>query len=244
MESNLEPKSENKLSTPVAIIFAGILIAGAVLYTGQTEGVAVNTGTEQNNNQPSLNLDKMRKVSSDDHIRGNRDAEVTIVEYSDTECPFCKQFHATMKQAVAEYGDKIAWVYRHAPIHQLHPNAGKEAEALECAAELGGNEKFWAYTDRLYEITPANNGLNLAELPQIAAFVGLDTTQFTACLDSGKYKDKVEADLANGIATAASPNDFGTPWSIVIGKSGKLLPLSGAMPYASVKQIIDTALKN
>jgi len=100
-------------------------------------------------------------------------APVKIVEFSDTECPFCKRFHTTMQQVVKDSNGQVAWVYRHFPLDQLHSKARKEAEATECAAELGGNEKFWAYLNRLMEVTPANDGLDLAELPVIAAYVGL-----------------------------------------------------------------------
>ena len=96
-----------------------------------------------------------------------------VVEFSDLECPFCKRFHATMQQTVAAYGGQVAWVYRHFPIDQLHSKAPKEAEATECAAELGGNDKFWAYTNRLMEVTPANNGLILPNLPRLQYSSGL-----------------------------------------------------------------------
>lgn len=182
----------------------------------------------------------MKPVSKDDHIRGNPDASVKIVEYSDTECPFCKRFHPTMLQVMDEYGKdgKVAWVYRHFPLDQLHSKARKEAEATECAAELGGNDTFWSYLDRLMEVTPANNGLDLAELPKIAEYVGLDTAKFNECLSSGRYAQKIEKHVQDAIATGGQ----GTPWSIVVGKNGKKYPLSGAQPYEAVKQLIDSAL--
>jgi protein-disulfide isomerase len=139
----------------------------------------------------------------------------------------------------ADYGasGKVAWVYRHFPLDQLHSKARKEAEATECAGELGGNEKFWSYLDRLMEITPANNGLDLAELPKIAQYVGLDVSKFNACLDSGKYAKKVQEQLTNAEATGGR----GTPWSIVVGPDGKKYPLSGAQPLSAIKQLVDLA---
>ena len=233
----------NKFSVPLAIIVAGLLVAGAIIYTSKNGGTARTNN--QNNPQAadalSL-LEEVREVSDDDHLRGSLDAKVVIVEYSDTECPFCKRFHESMKQVMGEYGasGNVAWVYRHFPLEQLHSKAKSEAVALECAAELGGNEKFWAYTDRIYEITPANDGLDPAELPKIAQYVGLDVNQFKSCLTSGKHEAKVEADLANALATGGN----GTPWSIVISESGKKYPLSGAQPYPAIKQLIETALKD
>jgi protein-disulfide isomerase len=237
------PAQSTTLTIPIAIIISGVLIAGAV-YLGTSKGantVAVNNQQPQQVAQQTGDLEKMKAVASDDHVRGNPDAPVKIVEYSDTECPFCKRFHSTMKEVMDTYGKdgKVAWVYRHFPLDQLHSKARKEAVALECANEQGGNDKFWSYADRLYEITPANNGLDLAELPKIAEFVGLDTVKFNTCLGSTKYDKHIEDEVQNAQATGGN----GTPWSIVVAANGKKYPLSGAQPYASVKQLIDLALQ-
>lgn len=241
-KSQSKTPAKIELSVPMAIIIAGVIIAGAILVglRGNSPTTA-NAPAPQVAQQPSENLDAMNPVTSEDHIRGDANAPVKIVEYSDTECPFCKRFHTTMQQVMDEYGKegKVAWVYRHFPLDQLHPKARKEAEATECAAELGGNDKFWAYLDRLMEITPANNGLDPAELPKIAQYVGLDVAKFNTCLSSGKYAQKIEEHVQNAMATGGS----GTPWSIVVGRDGKKYPLSGAQPIASVKQLIDIASK-
>lgn len=239
METNTNTESNKLLSTPIAIIFSGILIAGAVWYNGS--GRVVPASQQARAGQGANPLELMRPISDEDHLRGSRDAKVTIVEYSDTECPFCKQLHTTLKQVMNDYGEgEVAWIYRHFPLDQLHKKSRKEAVALECAAELGGNDVFWSYTDRLYETTPANDGLDPTELPKIAAFVGLDTAKFGECLESGKYDEKIQADVQNGFDTAGS---YGTPWSIVVAKNGNKYPLSGAQPYTAIKQIIDAALK-
>ncbi len=231
---------ENKISTPIAIIFAGILIAGAVLY-GTKDGSSTTSDSDTAApKRDTGSLEEMRPVSESDHIRGNLNAKVFVVEYSDTECPYCKQFHTTMKQVMDEYGNRgeVAWVYRHFPLDQLHSKARNEALALECAAELGGNDKFWAYTDRIYEITPTNNGLDPAELPKIAQYVGLNINEFNTCMASNKYAKKVESDAQNGIATGAR----GTPWNIVVTQDGDKRSLPGAYPYTAVKQLIDEVL--
>jgi protein-disulfide isomerase len=119
-----------KLGVPIAIVIAGALIAGAVYFSN---GSAPAGGGQR---QPGQVLEKIDGVRNDDHIIGSREAKVVIVEYSDTECPFCKMFHETLHQIVSEYEpNEVAWVFRHWPIPQLHPKAMKEAEALECAAE-------------------------------------------------------------------------------------------------------------
>src|SRR3989344_4699337 len=240
-ETSKSTAKVNALTMPIAVVIAGVLIAGAVIYSGKTGSSNTVVAPQQPVAQQTGDLEQMKPISKDDHIRGNPDALVKIVEYSDTECPFCKRFHETMKQVMDEYGKdgKVAWVYRHFPLDQLHSKARKEAVALECANEQGGNDKFWSYADRLYEVTPANNGLDLAELPKIAQYVGLDTTKFNTCLGSTKYDKHIEDEVQNATATGGN----GTPWSIVVGKNGKKYPLSGAQPLPAVKQLIDLALQ-
>ena len=237
------PVQTNNLSIPVAIVIAGVLIAGALFFGLKSDGGSkvANAPQPQAVAQPTGDLEQMKAVSKNDHIRGNPDAPVKIVEYSDTECPFCKRFHSTMKEVMDTYGKdgKVAWVYRHFPLDQLHSKARKEAVALECANEQRGNDKFWSYADRLYEITPANNGLDPAELPKIAEYVGLDTAKFNTCLGSTKYDKHIEDEVQNAQATGGN----GTPWSIVVGKDGKKYPLSGAQPISAIKQLIDLASK-
>lgn len=233
------------LTIPIAIIIAGALIAGA-LYLGTSKGTsttAVNNQQPQQAAQQTGDLKQMKPITSSDHIRGNPNAPVKIVEYSDFECPFCKRFHDTMKQVMDEYGKdgKVAWIYRHFPLDQLHPvKARKEAVATECAAELGGNDAFWKYADRFFELTPSNNQTNIdTVLPQIAKEIGLDEAKFASCLASTKYDKHIEEEVQNAQATGGN----GTPWSIVVGKNGKQYPLSGAQPLEAVKQLIDLASK-
>jgi len=230
--------SMEKLSVPIAIVISGALIAGALYYSNikQPTKIVNNTAPTEN-----TNFSSMRPVSADDHILGNPNASLIIVEYSDSECPFCKTFHTTLRRVISEYGKdgKVAWVYRHFPIDQLHSKARKEAEAMECANELGGNEKFWEYANTLYDKTSSNNSLDPLELPKIAKTVGLNVSDFETCLSSGKYAEKVEADYQDAVKAGGR----GTPNSIILSKDGVRTPIEGAMPYESLKNIIDELLK-
>ncbi|MHB1260073.1 DsbA family protein, partial [Thiobacillus sp.] len=181
----------------------------------------------------------IQPVTRRDHILGNPDAPVKIVEFADTECPLCKRFHPTLQRIVTEHPGKVAWVFRHFPLDDIHPKARKEAEATECANALGGNEKFWAYLDRLYEITPSNNQLDPAELPRVAEYVGLNRAEFMQCRQSGKYAQHVAEDVADGLSAGAQ----GTPYTIVIAPNGRLFAILGAQPYATVKLVVDIALQ-
>ncbi len=180
-----------------------------------------------------------KPVGKDDHVRGGKNPKVYLVEYSDFECPFCKRFHPTMQQALQEYGDKIAWVYRHYPL-SFHANAPKEAEATECANELGGSDKFWAYTDKIFERTTSNGtGFALDALVPLAKEIGLNESKFKSCLDSGKYADHVNQDVTEGTSAGVS----GTPTTFVVTADGKTLTsFPGAVPYEQIKPGIDQAL--
>lgn len=229
-------QEKGNVAVPVAIVVAGALIAAA-LYFALGSGGASNAGNGDVfvDDTPAV---PVAQASSDDHIKGNVDAKVVLVEYSDTECPFCKNHHETLNELVGMYDPAdFAWVYRHFPLAQLHAKAPREAEALECAAELGGNDGFWAYTDRLYEITPSNDGLEDSQLPEIAAHAGLDVAAFNTCLNSGTMTERVEADFNEVIAAGGR----GTPHNIII-VGDQQIPLEGGQPLQVLKQVIDQLL--
>lgn len=181
---------------------------------------------------------KVPEVTDADHIRGNKDAKVTFIEYSDFECPFCKRFEPTMQQMEKEYGDKVKIVYRHYPL-SFHANAQKEAEATECANDLGGNDAFWKYHDAILDrTTSGGTGFALDDLVPLAKELGLDESKFQDCLDTGKYAQHVKDDMSGGSAAGIT----GTPGSILIDAAGNSQLLSGAVPYATIKSALDAAL--
>lgn len=168
-----------------------------------------------------------------DHIRGNKKAPISVIEYSDFECPFCTRHHATMQALVddADYKDKANWVYRHFPLG-FHPNAQKAAEASECA---GDQDKFWEYTDTVFD----GNGVERAKLTAYAEKVSLNMDKFEDCLDSGKYEQKVKDQMAAGSAGGVR----GTPGNIVINnKTGEAKLVSGAQGVDAFKAAIDSLL--
>lgn len=228
----------------VGIIFIiGFFVFLAMFFSGD-KNLGVNTKVK-GNNAPSVNSGQaptkditVSPVSKEDWIRGDKKAPISLIEFSDTECPFCKRFHTTMQQIVEEYDGKVNWVYRHFPLTSLHSKAPREAEATECAGELAGNDGFWKYLDRLFEITPANNGLQDSQLFEIASYIGLNKNDFTECLESGRYASKVQ-DHTN---QAQAAGGTGTPYSVIV-VGDKKLPLSGALPIEQVRTIIDSLLQ-
>lgn len=165
--------------------------------------------------------------AEEEHILGNKNAEIKFVEYSDFECPFCKKFYPTFKQLVQEYGDKVSFEYKHYPL-DFHKNAGPAAEASECAAEQG---KFWEFHDKIFE---NQSSLSVSSLKQWASALGLNTGTFNDCLDSGKYRSKVQADFEEGESLGVR----GTPTVFINGQK-----VVGAQPVEAFKTIIDELLK-
>lgn len=229
----METQESNKFLVPLAIVVAGMMIAGSI-YFGDKGGA-----TPIVSNTPTKDVE-VGKVGSEDHIRGASTAQFFVVEYSDTECPFCKVFHETMKDILTDYSTEVAWVYRHFPIAQLHSKAPKEAEATECAADQGGTQMFWNYIDEVFERTSSNDSLPETELAVIAKDLGLDVTAFNTCLSSGKYTEFIQKSIEGAVKAGAR----GTPYSIVLDKDGEVkLIINGAEPIESVKAKLDALLK-
>ncbi len=167
----------------------------------------------------------------DDAFKGNENAPVTIVEFSDYECPFCGRFYSeTLSQLESEYINtgKVKFVYRDFPLG-FHQNAQKAAEAAECAGEFG-NDEYWEMHNKLFE-EGVDGGINAFK--QYAKEIGLDSKKFDNCLDSGQMESEVNADLNDGVSYGVS----GTPGFFINGKK-----LEGAQPFSAFKEIIDAEL--
>jgi protein-disulfide isomerase len=230
--------NENKLFVPISILVAGLIIAGAVFFTKDGSQATNTTDGDQTAKQVEV-----KPIDDKDHIRGNKDAEITIVEYSDFECPYCSKFHDTMEQIMADYesGGKVAWVYRHFPLDQIHPDARPAAEASECVAELGGSDAFWKYSKLLFGNSPSS--LSSDNLKANAVSLGIDENAFNSCVSEGRHKAKVEDNYQSGLELAKNDRNFGTPYSVVISKKdGTQITIPGAQSYTVVKQLIDTIL--
>ncbi|MCD5381829.1 MAG: DsbA family protein [Candidatus Pacebacteria bacterium] len=237
-------QTANPYLTPLAIVIAGAFIAGGLYFSsgGSTTPPAAPTypaaaqPTAPAEPEDTTNL--VRAVDERDHILGDPDAPIKVVEYSDFECPFCKRFHATMYTIVEDNPD-VAWVYRQFPLESLHPvKARAAALASECAAELGGNDGFWTFADRYLELSPSNNRTDVETLiPRIVDEMGLDRVAFNDCYESNRHDARIQEDIENAIATGGR----GTPWSIIVTPNGTTLPVNGALPLPSVQQLIDAA---
>lgn len=176
-------------------------------------------------------------VSDQDHIKGNqKKAKVTLVEYSDFECPFCKRFHPTMEKILSEYGDKVAWVFRHYPL-SFHESAMPLARASECVNDMAGNDGFWKFADKVYTIETLPKTED--EIVQLVANLGFDQATFKTCYESNKFDEKINGEQTAG----ANAGIKGTPGTVVLVGDKQVDFISGALPYAQVKSVVDKYIK-
>ena len=166
------------------------------------------------------------EVVATDPVKGPASAPITIVEYSDFQCPFCARVNPTLARVAQTYGDKVKIVFRDFPLPN-HPEAPKAAEAGHCAADQG---KFWELHDRMFANQQA---LQVPMIKQYASAVGVDMPAFNECLDSGKHSDRVADNVRSGEALGVSS----TPTLYVNGR-----PVVGAQPFDYFKSVIDEEL--
>lgn len=177
-------------------------------------------------------------VKDDDHIIGDKNAEIVLIEYTDFECPYCAQFHPTTKQVLEEYGDKVALVYRNYPL-DFHPNAQKGGEAGECIAKLSGNDAYWKYADAIFAENDKLGGkISPDAITTAAQASGVNMTNFQKCLDSDEMKQVVIDDMNEGAAAGVA----GTPGTFIVTKDGAQELIPGALPFARVKPMLDKYL--
>lgn len=230
LELVAQKKHENSWLVPGAILLAGLILALTVYeYRLHKEPAPVKG-----------NVTLMRAVDSTDHILGSPSAPIKLIEYSDIDSSYSKTFQATMEQIMTEYaaGGKVAWVYRHLPLVDQHPYSEQHAEAAECAASLGGPSIFWRFISSLNTQAPNSQQFNPKDYPSIVSALGIVQQSFTACMNSHTYQKAVASDFQNGLAAGAG----GSPFSILIVGGQSPVTIDGAVPYASMKKILDDAI--
>lgn len=242
---------------PPKVLFYGGLGGGVMalctigffVLLGMVLGGKVGTGSALANNnaapidnvganpapQPDPAVKKPSDVTAADHVLGNKNAKVTLIEYSDFQCPFCSRFAPVAEKLVSESGGKVRLVYRHFPLDSIHPMAHKAAVAAECVANLRGNEVFWKYHTEIFN---NQSGLSDTMLVDSAVKLGVNRAQMQSCLTTLKYANVVKAQQAEGESIGVQ----GTPATFVIAADGSFELIPGALDLASAKVYVDRAL--
>ena len=235
-----------------ALVVAAFLVGSLYTKVQMLEKGGVAAQGSINNQQPAVVAQPQQPTKGvasidDDPVLGDKNAPVTVIEFSDYECPFCKRhFDQTHQELVKKYIEtgKVKLVFKDFPLSFHDPMATKEAVAANCAREQGGDKKYFEFHDEIFKRTISNgNGQNDEKIQTIAKDLGLNTGKFTTCLSNQAQTDEVKKDIADGTAAGAS----GTP-TFLIGKTtsngeidGELL--IGAQPFAAFQAVIDPMLQ-
>ncbi|HEX2792315.1 MAG TPA: thioredoxin domain-containing protein [Candidatus Paceibacterota bacterium] len=226
----MEPKPERRWLVPAAIIGAGVILAITV-FVIRTSNVALPEGG---------NPDAIRPVALTDHIIGNPEAPVAIVEYSDIDSEFGKSFQAVLAQLMTEYAPSgnVAWVYRHFPLTTINPYSLTHAQAAECAKFLGTEDTFYRFIDAVNAGAPGAADFNPRNYSQILLQLGIPQGPFDECISSGRFSKTVMADVRNALGAGAE----GAPFTVILIKGNDPLVINGALPYESMKEVIENSL--
>ena len=220
---------------PASIVAAGAIIAVAVIYTGGVRAVRAPADSSPNSgNQAAAVAGGTRAAAEDgDPFLGNPDAPVTMIEFSDFQCPFCGKFFREVEARIIEKyvkSGKLRFVYRDFAF--LGPESEWAGVAAECANEQG---KFWQYHDYIFKNQQGENqgAFSKDNLKRFSRELGLDASKFNSCLDTDKYLDEVKKDSSDGRASGVT----GTPGFLINGKL-----VVGALPYEQFESAIEAAL--
>ncbi|MGB4076876.1 MAG: DsbA family protein [Minisyncoccia bacterium] len=218
------------LILPIAIVLAGIIIGIAVFMVRMNEVLPGPTG----------DVSLLRAVRPEDHTIGNPEAPVTLVVYSDIECEYCKEYQEALEQVMTDYGPggEVLLVYRHFPIIEAHPDAALHAEAAECAGKEGGDDAFFRFIDAVQQASPGPQSFDPARYGTVAESLGLSRSSFQSCIAGSEFETKVAADFDNGVLIGVR----GTPHTLVLIKGGTTIPISGAIPYLALVEVVKEAL--
>jgi protein-disulfide isomerase len=225
VEEKKEKINKNQLTLPSAIVVAGVLISLALIFSSSGNAEVKSAPTEEGN--PPI-----EEVTDADFIKGSSKAEVTVIEYSDFSCSFCARYHPTMKRLVEEYDGKVKWVYRHLPIFNK-----PAAVASSCVGNILGDESFFLYADKLFANQKDING---ELLKREALALGVNEIEYDSCINDKELNDKITREFTT-VRVLAGFN--ATPHTVIVDKSGKMYPFSGALPYEEVSALIDSVIE-
>lgn len=230
----MEPETQKQTSainTPTAVIIGSIIIAVAVFFS---DGISFKKEVDPEKARQK-ELASILQIAEDDYVRGNKDAEIIVYEYSDIDCPFCREFHNTMRESIEQHDD-IAWVYRHLPLDSLHPFARIKSEAVECAGSLGGESAFVGLLDVMFDDASYHNVFDIEKAGSFVESLGVSKQDFEQCVSNQTFAEKVQSHVEQATKAGAQ----GTPFSIIATRAGEiLLELPGYVDTATMNQILN-----
>ena len=215
--------------TPVAVLIAGAMISGAIVYSLQRSPVpqGENVAAVGAREQGASSAEKVQKVTEKDHVFGDVDAKITLIEFSDFQCPYCASLHPTLTRIVEESSGSIKWVYRHFPLTAIHDEANTAALASECIAQYAGNDAFWTFAEKVFK---NQKRLGTPFYEELASAAGVSPKDFASCMISKDTTARITANLDDAIASGGQ----GTPYVVIVNADGRISSFSGALPYAQV----------
>lgn len=218
----------NNLLIAISITISGGLIGGAVLMSNnKTDNPPFAQAYTESTNQA------FRDIQENDFVYGKRNAQLTIVEYSDYECPFCARLHKSLKELVDSRPSDVNWVFRDFPVHK---EAWNTSYAATCIGKISGNDAFWDFSNIMFE----NQGsLDSKLYIETAKQFGITANQLESCMNSSETQKIVTDNFEEAQRAGAR----GTPYSILINTNGQLSPLSGALPITTLNTVINQALE-
>ncbi|MBI2042822.1 DsbA family protein [Candidatus Pacearchaeota archaeon] len=246
-ERTITIKKQDLWKYSTFLLIAIVVIGGFFVFTGNN--FPANTGNNVVAQQPDTQPSIVKASVDDDPALGNENAPITIIEFSDYQCPFCRKFWTeTLPSIQKEYIDtgKVKFVYRDFPLISLHPMATPAAEAAECVRDSGGDEAYFKMHDKIFQEQNVLDGgdANSGPVKSTVTFTNNDLKSWAkdigynidSCLDSGKFKSEVQKDLND----ATNSGGQGTPYFIIMKSGDKEgIPLSGAYPFSTFQQILD-----
>ena len=211
-------------------ILAGFALVAAAIFFSSSAPVPSQAAQHGGGMPERMEGGDPKRTDGPRHVYGNPDAETTIVEFSDFECPFCARLHPTLTQVVDESEGAVNWEYRHLPL-TIHANAEPSAYAAECVAELAGNDAFWKYSETILK---NQRGLTAVFLENTAVTLGINVDEYQSCIASDEIAQRVAADTQAALSLGGS----GTPFNVVSFADGTTRVASGALPYDNWKALL------
>lgn len=233
------PRNKTGLAIGFFVLLAFVILIVLALQGGIGRSIESRIGNLLSSEEAALGSGSINAtipfVTARDHIRGDAEGSIVIVEYGDFECPFCKRFSEELDAFFAENVNGVQHVYRHFPLDS-HPLAFEKAHASECVAELGGEAAFWTYHDLLFERADVNGqGISMQDAEDFAVEVGVSRQAFADCQDSGRHTGRIESDTSAAIIAGIT----GTPSSIILGPDGSATLIPGVIQQQQLTEMVN-----